>query len=265
MQTSQVNTLAIVQLNTVEKRKMLSLRSVALSGAQRAVLSHTVPRAVLIGGLRHLSTPSKSPLGPVSPKAKAQSIIDAMPRTNFLTKTGIIGTSAAAAIYAISNELYVLNEESILFVTFLGVVGVLAKFLAPFYNDFAEARIQKISDILNASRKKHVDVVKERIESVSQLQDVAQTTKVLFDVSKETVELEAEAFELKQKVQLAQQAKAVLDSWVRYEASLRELERQQIAEGVIKKVQSELKNPDFQNKVLQQAVDDVERLFAQMK
>ena len=87
----------------------------------------------------------------------------------------------------------------------------------------------------------------------------------MFDVSKETVKLEAEAFELKQQVDLAAEAKSVLDSWVRYEASVRQLQQQQIADSVVAKVQSELGNPKFQEKVLQQSVADVEKLLANLK
>lgn len=107
--------------------------------------------------------------------------------------------------------------------------------------------------------------MKDRIESVSELQNVSETTKVLFDVSKETVELEAKAFELKQKVELAHEAKSVLDSWVRYEASLRQLQQKQIAEGIISKVESELTNPKFQDRVLQQSIAEVEQVLANIK
>lgn len=240
----------------------MSLRTVSSKLTQRVVLANTISRTSMCAGIRYMSTPTQTPQ---EPKAKAQSIIDAMPGNSVLSKTGILGTSAAAAVYAISNELYVINEESILLLTFLGVVGILAKFVAPFYNTWADERLKKVSGILNASRERHVDAVKQRIDSVSQLQNVSQTTKVLFDVSKETVELEAKAFELKQKVELAQHAKSVLDSWVRYEASLRQLQQQKIAESIISKVNSELGNPKFQEKVLQQYVADVEKLFASLK
>lgn len=161
-----------------------------------------------------MSTPA-----PQDPKAKASSILDALPGNTALTKTGILATTTAAAVYAISNQLYVLNDETILLTTFTGVILGAIKFLAPAYNEYAENRVKQVSNILNSSRTKHVDAVKERIESVSELKNVSETTKVLFDVSKETVKLEGEVFELKQKVDLAHEAKSVLDSWVRYEAS----------------------------------------------
>ncbi|AET40899.1 F1F0 ATP synthase subunit 4 Ecym_7043 [Eremothecium cymbalariae DBVPG len=211
-------------------------------------------------GARLLSTPA-----PEDPKVKASAILNALPGNSALSKTGILATSAAAALYAISNELYVIDAETILVGTFAGVCVLIAKLLAPLYKDFADNRIKHVSNILNSSRTKHVDAVKSRIDSVSELKNVTTTTKVLFDVSKETLELEAKAFELKQQVELAAEAKSVLDSWVRYEASVRQMQQQQLTESVIAKVKTELVNPKFQERVLQQSVADVEKLLANLK
>lgn len=244
----------------------MSLRVATLRMSKNALISGIAGRTSLYSGYRHLSTTQVSH-GRQSrdPKAKALSIIDALPGNTVLSKTGILGTSAAALIYAISNELYVVNEESILLVTFLTAGALLAKYVAPAYSSFAEARVKKVSDVLNASRERHVDAVKDRIESVSALQNVSETTKVLFDVSKETVELEAKAFELKQKADLAHQAKAVLDSWVRYEDSLRKLEQKHTVESIITNVYKELKDPKFQDKILQQSLNDVEKILSNLK
>lgn len=198
---------------------------------------------------------------PVEPKAKASSIIDALPGTTPLSKTGILATSTAAAIYAISNELYVVNDESILLVTFLGFVGLISKMVAPLYGDWAKSTISNITNILNQSRSKHVELVQQRIDQVSNLKDVVSTTKALFEISKETASLEAEIFELKQKTALVLEAKSVLDSWVRYESSIRQLEQEQLAASVIANVQKEITNPKFQDKVLVQAVEEIEKIF----
>ncbi|SCU84893.1 LADA_0D04478g1_1 [Lachancea dasiensis] len=236
----------------------MSLRALTMKASARPLMTLGARQAPI--GARYMSTPA-----PQDPKEKASSILSALPGNSALSKTGILATSTAAAIYAISNELYVINDESILLATFTGFVAIAVKFLAPAYKDYADSRVKQVSDVLNASRVKHVDAVKQRIESVSELENVSETTKVLFDVSKETVELEAKAFELKQKVDLATEAKSVLDSWVRYEASVRQLQQQQLTETVIKKVTAELANPKFQDKVLQQSVADVEKLFASLK
>jgi len=48
---------------------------------------------------------------------------------------------------------------------------------------------------------------------------------------------------LKQKVAAASEVKAVLDSWVRYEASLREREQKALSSYVIERVKKQLEDP----------------------
>lgn len=199
---------------------------------------------------------------PVEPKEKANSIISALPGNNLISKTGILATSAAAAIYGISNELLIVHDETILLCTFTAFVGLCVKFVAPLYTEWADGEIKKVNDLLNESRNKHVSAVKSRIESVSQLKDVVATTKQLFDVSRETAKLEAESFELKQKLAVASEAKSTLDSWVRYEQQQRQLEQEQLIKSVLDKVNKELATPKFQDKVLAESVAEIEKIFA---
>lgn len=201
----------------------------------------------------------------VDPKTKATSLIDALPGTSAVSKTGILGTAAAATVYAISEGLYVVNDESILCVTFAGFVYLACKVLAPGYGEYANARIAEVTKLLNDARASHVTAVKDRISEVSSLKDVVATTKALFELSKETAALEAEAFTLKQKTGVAADAKSVLDSWVRYEGQVRQQEQAQLATAVEANVQKQLDDVKFQDKVLAESVSEVERLFAKEK
>ncbi|KAK9451265.1 uncharacterized protein V1518DRAFT_408100 [Limtongia smithiae] len=195
------------------------------------------------------------------PKEKAASVIATLPDT-VLSKTGLIATGTATAIYAISNELYVFGDETTILGVFAAFIFMVAKVVAPAYTQWANEYIANLKAVLNKSREEHTAAVKERIAGVEQLKDVAATTKILFEVSKETVELEAKAFELKQSVEFAHEAKSVLDSWVRYEASVRQREQKQLAEAVIAKIEKEIKTPKFQKEVLDQSVTDIQKLFA---
>lgn len=197
-----------------------------------------------------------------TPKDKANSIIDSLPGNSIISKTGILATSAAASIYAISSELYVVNDETILLATFIGFMGLIGKVVAPMYGEFASDRTAHVSKILNDARLNHINAIKDRINQVSNLKDIVSTTKTLFEISKETAALEAESFELKQKVNVTNEAKSVLDSWIRYEAQVRQLEQQQLSSNVIAKIQNDLKDPKLQDKILAQAITDVEKLFS---
>jgi F-type H+-transporting ATPase subunit b len=196
------------------------------------------------------------------PKARASAIVEALPGTTLISKTGILATGTAAAIYAVSNSLYVVNAETCLFVVFGAFLYTMSKTAAPAYKDWAEGHINTIKSVLDKARASHVVAVKDRIDSVNQLKNVVSTTKDLFALSKETVELEAKAFELKQQVDMAAEAKSVLDSWVRYESQVRQREQRELAESVIAKIDKEVSTKKFQQQVLQQALVDIDEVFS---
>lgn len=118
------------------------------------------------------------------PKTKAQSILDALPGSNLVSKTAILSSAAGLSIYAISNEYYVFNEETVVAFCLLSVWAGLIKYGGPMYSSWAEAQNNKIRGILNAARADHTLAVKNRIEAVKQLGGVVEITKSLFEVSK---------------------------------------------------------------------------------
>ena len=77
----------------------------------------------------------------------------------------------------------------------------------------------------------------------------------------ETAQLEAQAYELEQKTAIAAEAKTVLDSWVRYEQSVKQRQQKELADSVIAKVEKELANPKVLQQILDQSVKDVESMF----
>lgn len=218
-------------------------------------------------GLRFLATkaPESKKAAKVDAKTKATSLIDMIPGSNFVTKTGTLATAAAATVYSIAEGFFVINGESLLVITFFSFIYMTVKVIAPLYGEFARKRIGFVTKTLNDARENHVNAVKDRISEVSNLKDVVTTTKALFEMSKETAAIEAEAFELKQKVEVANKAKSVLDSWVRYEAQVRQLQQEQLSSTVIGNVKQQLKDSKFEDKVLAESVSEVERLFAKEK
>ncbi|KFA66547.1 hypothetical protein S40285_00714 [Stachybotrys chlorohalonatus IBT 40285] len=196
------------------------------------------------------------------PKKKAQSIIDALPGNSLVSKSAILSTTAALSAYAISNEYYVMNEETVVAFCLLAVWTGLIKYGGPMYKEWAESQNDKIKNILNSARADHTEAVKTRIEDVKQMGGVVDITKTLFEVSKETAKLEAEAYELEQKTALAAEAKAVLESWVRYEGQVKQRQQKELAAAVIAKVQKELENPKVLQQILQQSVTDIEKIVS---
>ncbi|KAG6362176.1 hypothetical protein INS49_010406 [Diaporthe citri] len=188
------------------------------------------------------------------PKKKAASILDALPGNSLVSKTAILSSAAGLSVYALSNEYYVVNEETIVAFCLLSVWGALIKYAGPSYSEWAQGQSKKIAGILNAARSDHTQAVKDRIENVKQMEGVVDVTKSLFEVSKETAKLEAEAYELEQKTALAAEAKAVLDSWVRYEGQVKQRQQKELADSIIAKVQKELESPKVLQQILAQKI-----------
>ncbi|KAF2739244.1 hypothetical protein EJ04DRAFT_457899 [Polyplosphaeria fusca] len=197
------------------------------------------------------------------PKKKAQSILDSVPGNSFVSKAAVLSAGAGLSVAAISNELYVLNEESVVALSLITIFWAVGKYAGPAWSSYAEQQCDKISGILNAARADHTTAVKQRIESVQDLGGVIDITKTLFEVSKETAKLESQAYELEQKTAIAHEAKAVLDSWVRYEGQVKQRQQRELAESVIAKIEKELDNPKVLKQILDQSVADVERIVAQ--
>jgi F-type H+-transporting ATPase subunit b len=118
------------------------------------------------------------------PKKKAQSIVDALPGNSLLSKTAILSSAAGVSVYAISNEYYVVNEETVVAFCLLAVWTAVIKYGGPMYKQWADAQNDKIKGILNQARADHTQAVKDRIGDVRQMSGVVDITKSLFEVSK---------------------------------------------------------------------------------
>ncbi|KAI6247102.1 ATP synthase subunit 4, mitochondrial [Erysiphe necator] len=204
---------------------------------------------------------SSSAISNPDPKKKAQSILDSLPGNSLISKTAILSSTAGVAIYALSNEYYVFNEETVVAFCLLSIWTAVFKYGGPAYKEWADGQVNKIRNVLNAAREGHKEAVEGRIKSVKQLSGVVDITKTLFEISKETAQLEAKAYELEQKTALIAEAKSVLDSWVRYEGQVKIREQKELAETIISKLQKDLENPKVLQQILQQSVSEVERIL----
>ncbi|CAG8516664.1 3564_t:CDS:2 [Paraglomus occultum] len=237
--------------------RQLSTR--CLSGVNGPLLN-VLGRPAINLGIRRYSTPASEET-PVDPKQKALSIIDALPGNSVISKTGYITLGTGLATYVLSKELYVFNEETLVVVSFAAMALLLYRGIKKPFNDWATEENERVNGILRQARADHKAAVEDRIETVGQLGDIVDVTKALFAMSKETATLEAEAFELKQNVAAAAEIKSVLDSWVRYEAAIREREQKALAEAVIEKVKAAISDPKVQQQILEESLAETERII----
>ncbi|KAF5379538.1 hypothetical protein D9615_006547 [Tricholomella constricta] len=209
---------------------------------------------------RAMATSSSNPTPP-PPAERASELIEKLPSSpGLITKTGsaILGTGLAAA--AISQELYVVNEETIVLIASIIFFTYVGKVIREPYKEWAETNIARIKKVLDGARAEHTQAVQERIDSVGQMKDVVSLTEGLFALSKETAKLESAMFVQQQQVAVAAEVKSVLDSWVRYEQQQKESEQADLTRTVIAKVLASIKDEKTQKDIILSAVAEVEQL-----
>jgi F-type H+-transporting ATPase subunit b len=101
----------------------------------------------------------------------------------------------------------------------------------------------------------------ERIDHVNQLGDIVDVTKNLYEMSREIARMEAEVYELKQSAAITNEARKLLDDWVRYEASVREKQQKNAVQSVIDKVLAQIEDEEVQKTIMNQALRDIESGF----
>ncbi|KAI9482902.1 MAG: hypothetical protein EXX96DRAFT_556048 [Benjaminiella poitrasii] len=233
--------------------RLISKNAATAALAARPSLINTARQSLNATAVRHYTTQKEA-----EPKEKANSIINALPGNSLISKTGYLTLGTGLATFMISKEIYVFNEETLVLIATTGLLGVLLKYLREPFTNMANEHIARIKNIMVQAREDHKHAVKERIDEVGQMKDLVDVTKVLFELSRETAQLEAEAFQLKQQVDVAHEVKATLDSWVRHEANVREREQKQLAAYLIEKINKDLQDPKVQQQILDQAIVDVQ-------
>ncbi|KAA1083547.1 atp4 subunit B of the stator stalk of mitochondrial F1F0 ATP synthase [Puccinia graminis f. sp. tritici] len=202
---------------------------------------------------------------PTDPKAKANAFLDALPGNSAISKTGWVTLAASLGGYAVSNELYVVNEESVILAGFVIMVGYLSTVIKEPYKQWADSVIEKQRSVLNASRTEHTNAVKERIASVSEMKDVVSVTKTLFEMSRDTAVTEHELHKMKQKMAVKDEIKSILDGWVRVETQAREAEQAELVKQVVSSVQKQLEDPKLQKEIMSNSIAEIEALIKDKK
>ncbi|KAI8068997.1 hypothetical protein BDF21DRAFT_440040 [Thamnidium elegans] len=232
----------------------LLTKGAAATVARPAMISAS-RQAVRASAIRGFTTKTEE-----EPKQKANSLLESLPGNSIVAKTGYVTAATGVSAFLISKEIYVMNEETLVLVAGAGLLTVLLKYLREPFTNMANEHIERIKNILVQAREDHKGAVQERIEEVGQMKDLVDVTKALFELSRETAQLEAEAFELKQQVAVASEVKTTLDSWVRHEANVRDREQKQLAAYLIEKINKELQDPKIQQQILDQAVLDIQNV-----
>ncbi|KAI8813981.1 hypothetical protein BJ742DRAFT_746713 [Cladochytrium replicatum] len=192
------------------------------------------------------------------PAAAAESLIKLFPGENLAAKSSSVLLFSSIAAFLISKEIYVIDLEFFEMLCIFGAYYIWYSASKEGVKSWFTEKKETTRRVLEQARSDHKAVVKERIEHISKMSDAAEVTQGLFAISKEIAHLEAEAYQLKQKVQFTNEVKSVLDAWVRHEANIREQEQKQLATAVIEKIKEKLNDPKTQLQLLNESISEIE-------
>ncbi|KAI8819397.1 uncharacterized protein EV422DRAFT_111027 [Fimicolochytrium jonesii] len=194
------------------------------------------------------------------PKVAAESLIKLFPGEGLAAKSGSVLVTASIAAFLISKEVYLVDAEVFEMACIFGAYYI-------WYSNGKDGAIEYFNDkkntikrVLEQARQDHKAVVQERIQHVGKMSDIVDVTNGLYEMSKDIARLEAEAYELKQRVNFTQQTKSVLDAWVRHEASVRESLQKDLATSVIEKVKAALADKSTQDSILQDSLQQIQKI-----
>lgn len=77
-----------------------------------------------------------------SPEARASSLLDALPGNSLVSKTGWVTLGTGLSALAISKELYVANEETVILVGFLIFATLVGRSIGGPYTQWADSQIE---------------------------------------------------------------------------------------------------------------------------
>merc|ERR1712230_153762 len=142
-------------------RMQAAIRSASRSAALPRLAAARVAPQIAVPSVRFASSSAPAQ----DPKVKANALIEALPGNSLVSKTGWVTLTTALTGAAVSNEIFVLNEEVVILGSFIVFMGYLSTVVRGPYREWADGQIQKVKDILNTSRKAHTDAVKARLDS----------------------------------------------------------------------------------------------------
>ena len=79
--------------------------------------------------------------------------MNALPGNSIASKTAILSAGAGASVAAISNEIYVVNEESIIAFSLITVYWAIYTYGGPAYKEWAEGQRDKIKGVLKCDSR----------------------------------------------------------------------------------------------------------------
>lgn len=192
--------------------------------------------------------------------SKLQFLVDFFPGKTALSKVAVVSSVTAASLFLVHNGYYIPGEDTYALAGF-------ATFARVFYMKLGKPIHDYLGNEVWSEREtfiKRIEEAKENAHSnlniLESFRDNLDVNAALFEMKKENVKLEAQVAELSQQHQFMSSIKAKLQEMVAKEKQRRDEERKAFLAAVHQELHGLLQTPQIQDRIMEQALKNLETL-----
>lgn len=161
--------------------------------------------------------------------------------------------------YALSKELFVIHDETVLAVVMGSTVYFLAKKISKPIADMLDARYQEILDMFNAGRNAEIQALTNQIEELKKVEYMLTARKDVIEINREINAMSME-LEYRNKLhEVVREVKNRLDYQAEIEAFQRRTEQKHIIDWVEREVVKSI-SPQLEKESVSQCIKDLKAM-----
>jgi F-type H+-transporting ATPase subunit b len=208
-------------------------------------------------GIRQFSSSSPSP-SKMDPKDKAAKLLELIPGSSLLSKTGTLVVGTGAAAFLVSKELILFHPETLILGCFVGLTYLLYRNTSDVVANELDGYAQQLRNVLLSSRQKEQAFLEEQIQNANNAKEAPIIQKELFAMGRKIAMLQQELAAREMRHRIAHQIRHRLDHVITLEAQQRQLEQRTLLARVSDRVLTSLRDPKIQENLLQRSIAEVE-------
>jgi F-type H+-transporting ATPase subunit b len=192
------------------------------------------------------------------PKERALKLLNLVPGSSLLSKTGTLTVGTGLVAFLISKELILLHSETLVLACFIGVTYLLYKNTSGLVTKELDARTEELRKSLSAGRERTKASLEEQIHHALEAKEMTNIQKDLLEVTKEIVKGQQELAAREVRHRIANQIRHRLDYIATLETQIKQAEQRSLLERVQNRVMLAIQDPKIQESLLQKSVAEVE-------
>ncbi|XP_050361048.1 ATP synthase subunit b, mitochondrial-like [Nymphalis io] len=180
----------------------------------------------------------------------------------FHSKTGVTGPYVFGLVftnYLLSKEIYVMEHEYYVGLSIFPMLYYVSTRFGPDIGRYLDKSIDEYVETLEKMRKDEACVYENAIKDAKDAQWRAEGQKLLMDAKKENIKMQLEAIYRERFMQVYRAVKGRLDYQIKLQLSMNRIHQKWMINWILQNVKKSI-TPDFQQTVLQRAIQDIAAL-----